>query len=427
MSHWAALLSGERPHGAELEWLGPDGGRVRSDLGDGAVGWAVEIGHNIAERITREIPQLGEGISNFNALRRATTATTLRALTLVSGISEQRTPLASAEVVDIARDFARRGMELDDLLRSIRVGYVVLASSLLDAASELAEPTDTTTEVRRISVLLFEEMDEFTRVAAAAFLDEQSAWTASISAARLDLVQTILRGDDFDTQGGQQLLGYPLDGQHLALIAWSDETSRATTSHDLRNVVVPALRGWTRTPPTATLVIPVDSHTIWAWAALPPGSPLQARTALPEFDGTHIVLGQVAPGPAGFRHSHLEARAVEHLVRDLPPAATRSTTAHHDVELEVLLLSDLNAARRFVQRHLGPLAGSDPRMTELRATLRRYLDLDHRVAKVAEEEHISRNTVTYRVTQALSLCGHPAGEPTTKLHAALIMSARLGE
>ena len=30
-------------------------------------------------------------------------------------------------------------------------------------------------------------------------------------------------------------------------------------------------------------------------------------------------------------------------------------------------------------------------------TLRRYLDMDRSLAKVAAEEHISRNTVTYRV------------------------------
>jgi sugar diacid utilization regulator len=60
-------------------------------------------------------------------------------------------------------------------------------------------------------------------------------------------------------------------------------------------------------------------------------------------------------------------------------------------------------------------------MADLRSTLRRYLDLDHSLAKVAAAEHISRNTVTYRVQQALKLCAHPAGAPTTKLRAAFMM------
>ncbi|MCX5042379.1 helix-turn-helix domain-containing protein [Aldersonia sp. NBC_00410] len=424
MPHWAVQLTGKRAHGPELEWLGPDGGRVRGALGDGAVGWAVEVGNDIAERITADIPQLGEGVSNFNAIRRATTSTVLRALTLVCDLGGQHISLAGAEVVDIARDFARRGMELDDLLRSIRVGYAVLAAALLDSASALAPRAETTAEVRRISVLLFEELDEFTRAAAAAFLDEQSTWSASISAARLDLVEAILRGDDFDSEHTEQILGYSLDSQHLAVIAWTDETSRHTTGHDLRNVIKPVLRRWA--PPTSTLIVPVGSRSIWAWAAIP-GTPHPPQApGLPEFEATHIVLGQPGTGPNGFRQSHAEARAVERVVRSLSSSTTASTTAHEDIDLEVLLLSDLEAARRFVERHLGRLAGTDPRLSELRTTLRHYLDLDHSLAKVAQIEHVSRNTVTYRVNQAMTLCAHPAGAPTTKLRVALTISSLLG-
>jgi len=43
-------------------------------------------------------------------------------------------------------------------------------------------------------------------------------------------------------------------------------------------------------------------------------------------------------------------------------------------------------------------------MAELRSTLRNYLDMDPGLAKVAATKHISRNTVTYRVQQALSMC-----------------------
>ncbi|MEU1549855.1 helix-turn-helix domain-containing protein [Nocardia sp. NPDC005745] len=96
--------------------------------------------------------------------------------------------------------------------------------------------------------------------------------------------------------------------------------------------------------------------------------------------------------------------------------------AHEDVDLDVLLLADRQAARQFVARHLGPLASDDPRMNELRTTLRRYLDMRHSLAKVAAVERISRNTVTYRVQQAFTLCGHPTDTSTIKLHAALLVA-----
>jgi DNA-binding PucR family transcriptional regulator len=84
-----------------------------------------------------------------------------------------------------------------------------------------------------------------------------------------------------------------------------------------------------------------------------------------------------------------------------------------------LLTTDLAAARELVTRHLGPLAKDDPRMHEIRETLRSYLDHERGTAKVAAEQHISRNTVTYRVQQAMRLCGYRQGTLPLRLHAAL--------
>ena len=70
----------------EAEWLSPDAERVRQALGSGAVTWAVEVGEDIAIRIAQKVPALeGEG-TVMEAVRRATTSTTLRALMLVAGL-----------------------------------------------------------------------------------------------------------------------------------------------------------------------------------------------------------------------------------------------------------------------------------------------------------------------------------------------------
>lgn len=86
-----------------------------------------------------------------------------------------------------------------------------------------------------------------------------------------------------------------------------------------------------------------------------------------------------------------------------------------------LALADPASAQSFVDRHLGALADPDVRMAELRSTLSRYLDADRSISKVANLEQISRNTVTYRVQQALSVCNHPEGGPTTRLRVALMI------
>ncbi|MGV9867496.1 PucR family transcriptional regulator [Rhodococcus koreensis] len=413
MSHWTRELTGARPHGPELDWLGPEEDRVRSQLGDGAVDWAIEVGDRITAKVTQEIPVL-RGITE--ALRRATTSTTLQSLTLVAGLAESEVSLSSTEEIEISRQFARRGLALDDLLRSFRVGYAVLGAALLDAATQLAPKTQISTELRRISVLLLEVMDDFISGGAAAFLDEQDTWTASITAARFDLVTKILDGQPVDDGRAEQVLDYPLGAAHVAIIAWS-ESPRGLTGHDLRSVVGPVLRHWGA--PAATLVIPVGSDTVWAWGAVRPAAHA-SRTGLPEFDDVHIVAGQLGHGLEGFRRSHLEAQAVERLVR-LNPEPPHTTTIHEDVELEVLLLADPEAARQFVARQLGALAADDPRMVELRSTLGQYLDMDRSISKVAAAEHIARNTVTYRVQQAFSICAHPVGAPTAKLRAALMV------
>src|SRR5690606_21254305 len=142
-------------------------------------------------------------------------------------------------------------MELDDLLRAIRVGYAVLAAALLDAASSRLSPAESSVELRRISVLLFEVHDDFTAGAASAFIEEQSVWTAGVSAARLDLVNQLLRNEDVDPGHAEKVLGYPLAGSHVALVAWTGPHS----DRNLRTVVDAVLRQWGVL--SASLVLPV--------------------------------------------------------------------------------------------------------------------------------------------------------------------------
>lgn len=349
-------------------------------------------------------------------LRRATTSTTLRALALVSGVGGLEASLISDEALEMERTFARQGLELTELLGAIRIGYTALATALLDATVQLAPPPDNSRELRRIAVLLLNLVDEFTGAATTAFLDEQRAQAVNVSAAKFETVKSIVEGQPIDPGRAERLLNYPIGQCHLAIIAWSDGTQTSAT-RDLRKVVDLLLRHWG--PPIATLAVPVGSHSLWAWASVaePAQLPTSKTSPLPD---SQIALGRIESGIDGFRESHLQARAVQQLVRlraDLPP----STTAHEDLELELLLLADLGAARQFVDRHLGPLSMNDPRMSQLRTTLRNYLNMDHSLVRVAATEHISRNTVTYRVQQAFKLCGHPAGGPTNKLRAAITM------
>lgn len=415
MPTWANRLTGAQTHGAEQEWLGPDGVRVREDFGEGALAWALDVGEVVANKISKEVPRLSQGASDFSVLRRATTSTTLRALILVTGHGEPGAVLVSTEVVEIAQDFARRGMQLDDLLRAIRVGYAALATALLDAA--IANDGGDTAELRRIAIFLFQLMDNFTATATTAFLDEQRTWEAHVSAARLDLVRRLLVGDDVDVAQVTRSLNYPLGATHVALIA-SLATTTGRDPVDLRGVVDPVLQQWGT--PIGRLIIPVGAQSIWAWAAFSTSAVRADGVVLPQDRRVHLAVGAPAPGVQGFRRSHLNAHAVERL--RTTSGAVSASMAYDDVDLEVLLLADLDAARQFAERVLGKLGGHQPRVVELRRTLKLYLDHDRSLSKVAATQHISRNTVTYRVQQAFSLCNHSNGEGTQRLHTALVIS-----
>lgn len=415
MRNWVTHLHGARPFGSELEWLGPDGMWVRDHLGDGAVSWATEVGEAIAAKMSKEVPQIAEGTSQFGVLRRTTTSTTLKALMLITGLGEPESSLVSLEALETAQDFARRGLELNDILRSIRAGYTVLATALLDA---IIESGDDTEELRRVSILMLETVDEFTGVITTAFVDEQRAQEADVSAARLDLARALIEGEPVDVGVAARVLSYPLHAEHVALIASSDPLGKRSRV-DLRKVVEPVFNHWGASQ--AKLIIPIGGHSLWAWAAFTSTAARQDDSPLPVYDEVDVAVGQPGVGIDGFRRSHLDAKAVERL-QSVSGTGRASTIAHHDVDLEALLLMDPEAGQQFAARYLGPLAGAEPRIVELRSTLKFYLDCDHSLSKVAELKHISRNTVTYRVQQALAMCAHPPGGSTIKLRAALAIA-----
>ncbi|WP_431236222.1 PucR family transcriptional regulator (plasmid) [Mycolicibacterium psychrotolerans] len=374
--------------------------------------WAIEIGESSAAKMSEEVPLLDQTPSLFNVLRRGTTSSILRALMLVTGLTGPETSLASAEAVAIARDLAQRGLQLHDVLRIIRIGYAVLATALLDAIVEFDGRAH---ELRRVSVLLFDVVDDFASILTTAFVEEERLREADASAARLDLLRTLIDGRPVDNAAATRLLSYPLNAEHIALIVSSDKTE-SIDPVDLRHVVDPVFNAWAA--PLAKLIVPIGAHSLWAWAAFAPSATRRVDSRLPNYDKVNVAVGQPGRGVGGFRRSHLEAKAVERL-RALSESVRPTTIEHRDVDLDALLLMDTQAAMQFVSRYLGPLASPDPRITELRATLELYLEHDHRLSEVAELKHISRNTVTYRVQHALDMCAHPAGESTTRLRNAL--------
>lgn len=394
--------------------LGLDAELVRTHLGTEAVEWAIQLGEDVIAEAARERLNLPGSAAVVEAIRGATAAATLRILAIIGGCAPPETSPVPDEVVEGARDLARQGMKLSEFTAMVRHSHSTLFTSFFDAVSAGRGGPD---ELRRVSRQLFTLIDEFVGVTTEVFLEEQRNWHASNAAAQLELVHQIIDGVPYDRAEAQRILNYPLDSHHVAVIAWRRPGS-ASSPRSLRAAIEPVLRYWGN--PHALLLIPIGTNTLWAWGAFSSSRPRQPSSTISAIAGVSIALGQMGEGIGAFRRSHAEALAVERLIRERP-TRSEAVVAHEDLDLTALLLADPEGARHFVIRQLGPLARDERRMQELRRTLRLYFDLDRSLAKVAALENISRNAVTYRVQQALKLCGHDPESPTLRIRAALSM------
>jgi DNA-binding PucR family transcriptional regulator len=76
-----------------------------------------------------------------------------------------------------------------------------------------------------------------------------------------------------------------------------------------------------------------------------------------------------------------------------------------------LMASDVDQLRRFVSDVLGDLGVDDERNGWLRETLREFLSRNRSYVATADAMILHRNTIQYRVAQAMELCGQRFDDP----------------
>jgi hypothetical protein len=129
---------------------------------------------------------------------------------------------------------------------------------------------------------------------------------------------------------------------------------------------------------------------------------LDARRA----DGISITAGEPAPGVACFRNGHAEALAAP---RGSPSIAPAAYARWGSVAVLGLLSADVERAREFASRELGPLDADDDAMARLRATLAVYVRADDAIAATARRLGVHINTISYRLRRCEELLGRSNG------------------
>jgi hypothetical protein len=373
-----------------------------NEMGPGPVGWGVAAARRAADYIIAVLPAFGGDPAAEELLRRAVESTTLAALrALLRGEVDPLWP--GAEPADATASYARRGISLQEVIRGIHLCQEMLTRSLLGEIERQHRPV---AAAQTASDVLFRCFDLFTANIAARYSLEAERWSQSTAAMRAELIETVLAGSNVDSSQLSTALDYDLEGEHVASVVWldapfagvgaQDELDSALDRLDARLGAAPSLRRW------------VGPSTVHVWHQDRAGqmlgrlratvdSPLPQRRA-------RIALGDRGSGIAGFRSSHAQAVSAARLA-GLAGGRLGWLVDYESVELLALVCGDLDQARTFVHRVLGPLGRSGPRSAELRQTLESYLQAGRSVARAARELHTHRNTVVYRIKKIEELFG----------------------
>ena len=390
-------------------------------LGRNPVDWAVQVGHGMATHIIEEIPELGGGEGPFQSLRIGTESATIRALVRITR-SAADLPAITDEALQGDREFVRRGVALDRVLRGVRLGHAGMARAFMAACDVLLPEEQRSEAMRVVSEQLFDYIDEFSGSMASEYINERDRWVTSAAAAREEVVRGLLDGTMSDPGPASAALSYDLSRQTWRCCCGSSLLGRADTA-ELQRVAVDVLRHWGC---SQHLIVPIGRGRLWAWGAGWSSHVGCRSTATCPSAGRSHGSRTARRGIEGFRRSHREAEGAERLTRSRA-GARGWATSYGDVELPALLTADLPAARAFVQRELGALAKPGGPAADLRETLLAYLEEQNSPHAAAERLHVSRNTVSYRVKRAEELLGMEWRQRRHELQTALLLVRELGE
>jgi hypothetical protein len=384
-------------------------------------------GRLMATSVHQRIPELSD-VAEQRAMFAETEASCAANVTEILRLLESGLPVSEVSVPDAARDYAvslvHRRIPLAVLLRAYRVGqnhlWLTFAERLRSVAGD--DPAAVGT-MESIASLLFEYVDRVSDELAAIYQRERDQWVRSASAVRVETVRELLAGGGIDVGVASQRLVYELRGRHLGLIVTAAPTPEGVPQPGALERAAVAAAGVVGCKDP--LLVPVGTSILWAWASTGDLSDAEAVERLEQHvprGGLRLAIGRPAPGVEGFRVTHEEAQHAAELQGEEQPAGTVSYRA---LELLSLLTADFDRSRRFVQRELGPLAGSDDATARLRETALAFLDHGGSHLGAAQALHLHKNTVYTRVRRAERALGSPVVPGRAALHAALTLAVQM--
>jgi len=383
--------------------------------------WLPSVSRDITDAIHVQLPGLDE-----EDLRPATYASSESVLRLLAYMIRNDVTPREAEpppaAADYTREFVRRGVPLDSLLRAYHIGHAMFFHRWAEAVR--ADPLTDGEEAYAIewgADWTFEFVEALSAGLVRLYADERERWVRSAAAIRAQTVEAILRDELADLQTASARLRYDLDRTHLAFVVWHDRPDE-TGSEALATLERAGQEVAAALSDTRPLLVPRARLLIAGWAAWPDGGARDALTKLHldahGFPGVLAACGSPVSGVEGFRRSHdeaLDARRVAILTR----RRQGTMTLYEDVALAALASTDAVRAREFVRSELGALAGDDDRTARLAATLQVYLEENLSPRRTAQRLGVHENTISNRINAAQEELPHPIERRACELQVAL--------
>ena len=313
------------------------------------------------------------------------------------------------EVLEAARDAVRRGLE-DSGVEAYRTAQTVAWRRWIEICFTLTSDPDVLREVldaSAVSIATF--IDDTITAVSARMQAERAELTRGAHAQRRAAVTLLLEGAPISRTRAEAQLGYRLSGPHIAAIIWATSTSAA----DQLEAAAEALLRLSGASNRLTIV--ASTATLWLWLPVA-GAPDLGRleVELASHPQVSVAVGRPGTDVDGFRRTHLDAVATQHMLTRLTSPARVAQYA--DVQLVSLLTTDPARAEEFLTDTLGALLGAD---TETRQVLHAYVQEQCSATRTAQRLYTHRNTVLRRLARAEQLLPRPLVSNVVAVGAAL--------
>ncbi len=336
--------------------------------------------------------------------------------------------------LEYARRMAQQGVPMHPLVRAYRLGHEMVLKFARDEINDAElDPRMSLAVFERITAVTFRYVDWISQEVVTEYECERERWLEHRNSVRALRVREVLGAlIDVDLDAITSAISYPMRRIHLGLVLWLPEE---TPQGDELVRLEKFFRELTESLETqeSSLFVAADRVSGWGWVPLHEAAVPKAITDIRRFAAKHqnppsLALGSPQPGVEGFRRSHIEAQCVRDVVL-ASGAGAPSVTAIDDPGLAAatLLAGQLEEARLWVRKVLGPLASHTENDARMRETLRVFLRNGASYKAAADELHLHSNSVKYRVQRAVERRGRAIGDDRLDIELALLVCQWFGD